>query len=101
VSEADVQAEVDRAAERYGSDAKLLGYFESDRGRNFIRSTLRRSQTVEKLIDEWLAAHPDHPPIPHAESDEPAAIDAASVEASAAIGATDPDAIPVSAGEPA
>ena len=99
--DADVQAEVDRARERYGRDAKLLAYFESDRGRNFIRSTLRRSQTVEKLIEEWLAAHPEHPPIPHADDIETAAVDAASVEASAAIGATDPDAIPVSAGEPA
>ena len=101
VPDADVQAEVDRARERYGRDAKLLAYFESDRGRNFIRSTLRRSQTVEKLIDGWLAAHPEHPPIPHADDSETAAVDAASVEASAAVGATDPDAIPVSAGEPA
>jgi hypothetical protein len=34
---------------------------------------------VEKLIDEWLAAHPDHPAIPHAE-DAAAAAGAAAVE---------------------
>jgi trigger factor len=96
VAEADVQAEIDRSRERYRTDPKLVAYFESERGRNFIRSTLRRSQTVEKLIDDWLAAHPDHPPIPHAEADEPRADEAATAAASAAIGATDPDSIPLS-----
>ena len=41
-----------------------------------IRSTLRRSRVVEKLIDEWLAAHPEHPAIPHVEdATEPSAVD--------------------------
>jgi hypothetical protein len=48
-----------------------MAYFESERGRSFIRSTLRRSRLVEKLVDEWLAAHPEHPPLPHIEDDEP------------------------------
>jgi hypothetical protein len=82
VPEADVQAEIDRARERYKGNPRLLGYFESDRGRSFIRSSLRRSQTVEKLVDDWLAAHPDHPALPHAEggegSREPTAGEAAS-----------------------
>ena len=47
-----------------------MAYFESERGRSFIRSTLRRSRLVEKLVDEWLAAHPDHPALPHMEDDE-------------------------------
>ena len=25
---------------------------------------------VEKLVDEWLAAHPEHPPLPHLEDGE-------------------------------
>ena len=68
VSDADVEAEVAEARERYKGDPKTLAYFESTRGRNFIRSTLRRTQTVEGLVDAWLAAHPEHPAIPHAEA---------------------------------
>lgn len=76
VADADVEAEVGRARERYGSDRKTVAYFESERGRGFIRSTLRRSRVVEKLIDEWLAAHPEHGPLPHLEDGEPAGLDA-------------------------
>src|SRR3970282_1124024 len=71
VPDADVEAEVGRARERYGSDGKTVAYFDSERGRGFIRSTLRRSRVVEKLIDEWLAAHPEHGPLPHLEAGEP------------------------------
>src|SRR4029450_10324211 len=55
ISDADVETEVARGRERYASDRKLVAYFESERGRNFIRSTLRRSRVVEELVDEWLA----------------------------------------------
>jgi trigger factor len=68
VSDAEVEAEIAEARQRYRSEPKTLAYFESNRGRSFIRSTLRRTKTVEGLVDAWLAAHPDHPPIPHAES---------------------------------
>ena len=51
-----------------------VAYFDSERGRSFIRSTLRRSQLVEKLVDEWLAAHPEHPALPHLEDDDPGAL---------------------------
>ena len=50
-----------------------MDYFESERGRSFIRSTLRRSRLVEQLVDDWLAANPDHPALPHVEESEPAA----------------------------
>jgi trigger factor len=93
VPEADVEGEVDRARERYGSSQRLVRYFESDRGRSFIRSTLRRSRVVEKLIDDWLAAHPEQTPIPHLEDDRPAAIDADAVRSAASIGATDPGSV--------
>jgi trigger factor len=69
--EADVEAEIARGRERYADDPRLLAYFDSDRGRSYIRSTLRRSRVVEQIIDEWLAAHPDHRPLPHLE-DAPA-----------------------------
>jgi trigger factor len=87
-----VDAEVARAHARYADQPRLVGYFESERGRNFIRSTMRRSQLVERLVDDWLAANPDHPPLPHAEDAE-SAVDGSSVEAAAAIDATDPGSI--------
>jgi trigger factor len=90
VPEADVEAEVEQGRERYAGDARLLAYFDSDRGRSFIRSTLRRSRVVERLIDEWLAAHPEHPPLPHLEDVEASAVSGESAQANASIGATDP-----------
>jgi hypothetical protein len=39
---------------------------------------------VEKLIDEWLAAHPEHPAIPHVEDADAAAGAAALEEAGSA-----------------
>jgi trigger factor len=67
IPDAEVDAEVARGRERYPDDAKLQDYFDSERGRAYIRSTLRRSKVVEGLIDEWLAAHPEHVPMPHLE----------------------------------
>jgi trigger factor len=90
VPPADVEAEVARARLRYAAQPRLVGYFESARGRDYIASTLRRSRTVERLVDDWLTAHPDHPPLPHVEDGEPSSVDAASAEAAAAIDATDP-----------
>jgi len=79
VTDADVAAEASRARQRYANDAKLSAYFDTERARAAIRSSLRRSRVVEKLIDEWLAAHPEHPAIPHIE-DADAAADAAAAE---------------------
>jgi trigger factor len=95
ISDDDVQAEVDRGRRSYGNDAKLAKYFDSERGRNFIRSTLRRSRTVEQLVDEWLAAHPDHPALPHVEEGPSGTIESASAESAAAIDATDPGSVMV------
>jgi trigger factor len=68
--EAQVQAEINRARSRYSGNPDLIRYFESDRGRSYIRSTIRRSRTVEQLIDEWLAAHPEAPRLVHLEDPE-------------------------------
>ena len=95
VPDADVEAEVARGRERYaGRPEAPAGYFESERGRSFIRSTLRRSRVVETLIDDWLAAHPEHPPLPHLE-DAPGVAPSSDdqAEANAAIDATDPGSI--------
>jgi len=90
VTDADVEAEIATARERYAEDPRTVGYFESERGRSFIRSTLRRTRTVETLVDRWLAAHPEHPALPHFEDEEPAEAASASTAAAAGIGATDP-----------
>lgn len=74
IAEREVEQEVAKARERYGTDKRTMAYFDSERGRSFIRSTLRRSRLVEKLVDEWLSAHPEHPPLPHLEDDEPVAL---------------------------
>ena len=90
IDDAAVQAEVGAARRRYAGDPRTISYFESERGHNFIRSTLRRTRTVEGLVDAWLAAHPDHPALPHLEDDGNPAVEAESASANAAIGATDP-----------
>ena len=81
IADRDVEAEITSARKRYGNDRKTMAYFESERGRSFIRSTLRRSRLVEKLVDEWLSAHPDHPALPHLEEDEPVSLENADSEA--------------------
>lgn len=93
VPEADINAEVVRGRERYAADPKLVGYFESERGRSFIRSTIRRSRVVETIIDAWLAGHPEHPALPHLEDAASSVVDNGQAEANAAIDATDPGSI--------
>ena len=93
VPDADVDAEVAQGRERYAGDQRLISYFESERGRSFIRSTLRRSRVVETIIDGWLAAHPEHPALPHLEDQPASAVANEQAQANASIGATDPGAI--------
>ena len=93
VPDAEVDAEIARGRERYADDARLQEYFDSERGRAYIRSTLRRSRVVEGLIDEWLAAHPEHAPLPHLEDGPESAVEGGQAAANASIDATDPGAI--------
>jgi trigger factor len=58
----------DKDASREGS--RLVEYLESERGRSYIRSQLRRSQTVEGIIDRWIEAHPKYSEVRHIE-DQP------------------------------
>jgi trigger factor len=85
IADADVDEEVAKARQRYGTDRRTMAYFDSDRGRSFIRSTLRRSRLVEKLVDEWLAANPDHPALPHLEDDEGVGISEPGSQSSASL----------------
>jgi hypothetical protein len=71
-SDEAVQAEIDRARERSPENPKLIAYFDSPRGRAYLRATLRRTAVVESLVDRWLAAHPEVGPLPHLE-DSPGA----------------------------
>jgi len=66
-----------------------------------IRSTLRRSRVVERLVDEWLAAHPDHPSIPHIEDGPAEGVDEDQARSVAAIDATDPGTVMEHADSPA
>ncbi|HYO44242.1 MAG TPA: trigger factor [Candidatus Limnocylindrales bacterium] len=93
IPERDIAEQVEMARVRY-QDPKTVRYFESERGQNFIRSTLRRTRLVETLVDRWLVAHPEHPALPHLEDDAPSGIDSTQAEANASIDATDPGAIP-------
>jgi trigger factor len=90
VPDADVDAEIAKGRERYAGDPKLNAYFDSDRGRSYIRSTLRRSRVVEGLVDEWLTAHPEHPALPHLEDAPSSTLQEDQAAANASIGATDP-----------
>ena len=65
VSDAEVQAEIDRANADPNAGDSIKAYLDSDRGRNYIRSQLRRSQVVEMLADRWIGAHPEFERVQH------------------------------------
>jgi trigger factor len=88
IPDAEVGAEVARGRERYPDDARLQAYFDSDRGRSYIRSTLRRGRVVEGLIDDWLVAHPEHVPLPHLEDAPDSAVDGGEAAANASVDVT-------------
>lgn len=71
VPDAAVEAELERGRRSNVDNRQLVEYLESARGRAHIRSTLRRSQTVEHLIDRWIAVHPAFAEVRHAEDREP------------------------------
>jgi len=101
IADGDIEVEVARARERYSRDRKTVAYFESARGRGFIRSTLRRSRVVERLVDAWLAAHPEQPAIPHLEDDAPSGVASSEGAANASIDGTDPGSVLARDAEPA
>ena len=58
-------AEIDRVLADPNAGDNIKEYLASDRGRNYIRSQLRRSQTVEMLADRWIEAHPGFENVHH------------------------------------
>lgn len=73
VPEADIEAEVARGRAANADNQRLVEYLGSPRGRSYIRSTLRRTRTVEGIIDRWIAAHPEFANVQHSESQPQAA----------------------------
>jgi trigger factor len=65
VDDAEVQAEIDRVLADPNAGDNIKDYLASERGRSYIRSQLRRSQTVELLADRWIEAHPDFKDVQH------------------------------------
>jgi trigger factor len=65
ISDEQIQAEVDRVNADPEATDQIKEYLDSDRGRNYIRSQLRRSQTVEMLADRWIEAHPEYENVQH------------------------------------
>jgi hypothetical protein len=43
----------------------VRSYLDSERGRGYIRSQLRRSQVVEELVDRWIADHLTYERVQH------------------------------------
>ena len=74
IPDSEIDAEIARARQRYANNPRLVSYFESERGRSYLRSTMRRTQVVERLIDRWLEAHPEAGALPHLEEDPSAGL---------------------------
>jgi trigger factor len=69
ISDAELDAEVDRSRERYAGNPKLVAYLESARGRTYTRSLLRRAKLVETLVDRWIDQHPEFKNVQHLHDD--------------------------------
>ncbi|MFV2062699.1 MAG: trigger factor [Chloroflexota bacterium] len=89
VPDEDVEAEIAQVRADDSSGEGITDYLDSDRGRSYVRSQLRRSQTVEMLVDRWIEAHPEYSEVQHthpaASSDDTVTIEADAIEAAANI----------------
>lgn len=84
IGDSELEAELERIRGRHPDDPRLVAYFESSRGRVSLRASMRRSAVAERLVDEWLAAHPEVGPVPHLEDDETGEADGPAVAPAAA-----------------
>ncbi|MBA3851122.1 MAG: trigger factor [Chloroflexi bacterium] len=80
-----VEAEIERGRQSAESNPRLVEYLESERGRSYLRSQLRRTQVVEGLIDRYIVQHPEFSDVRHAEDIE--AEEAAAAATAAALAA--------------
>jgi hypothetical protein len=67
VDDPTVRAEIDRTRRGNPDDRRLAEFLSSARGRDYVRSTLRRSHVVEGIIDRWIEAHPQFAEVRHIE----------------------------------
>jgi trigger factor len=67
VSDDELDVDLARSRERYSGNQRLVSYLGSARGRAYTRSVLRRSKTVESLIDRWIGQHPEFSNVQHLE----------------------------------
>ncbi|MGI8928723.1 MAG: trigger factor, partial [Candidatus Limnocylindrales bacterium] len=65
VTDDELDVDLARSRERYADNQRLVSYLESARGRAYTRSLLRRSKTVETLIDRWIDQHPEFKHVQH------------------------------------
>lgn len=70
VTDEELDADLTRSRERYAGNQRLVSYLESARGRAYTRSLLRRSKTVETLIDRWIEQNPEFKNVQHLHDDE-------------------------------
>jgi len=75
IPDAVVQSEIDKTRRSNPEDRRLIEYLESPRGRSYVRSTLRRSQVIEGVIDRWIEAHPVFSDVRHTEDQPAQAVD--------------------------
>lgn len=80
ISDAELDAEVERSRERYAANPKLVAYLESARGKTYTRSLLRRAKLVEMLVDRWIDQHPEFKNVQHLHEDGSHTHDAAQEE---------------------
>jgi trigger factor len=69
ITDEELAADLERSRERYAGNQRLVAYLESARGQQYTRSLLRRSKTVEELVDRWIAQHPEFSNVQHLHDD--------------------------------
>ena len=82
-----VEDEIEKTRRSNPEDRRLIEYLESPRGRSYVRSTLRRSQVIEGIIDRWIEAHPAFSDVRHTEDQPVETVD----QVEAATDALEPD----------
>ena len=70
VADDELAMDLARSRERYAGNQRLVTYLESARGQSYTRSVLRRSKTVEGLIDRWIEQHPEFSNVQHLHEDD-------------------------------
>jgi FKBP-type peptidyl-prolyl cis-trans isomerase (trigger factor) len=65
ISDAEVEAEIAHLRAGEEANRSVADYLDSDRGRSYVRSQLRRSAVVELIVDRWIDAHPEFAEVQH------------------------------------